>query len=125
MRTEIIYRHNGEPYLWRLHILHFFGFAILLHHFLASDDECLHDHPWWYISIILWGGYWENTDYGKKWYWPGSILFRHANWSHRIKINKKRLTWSLVIHGRDSREWGFWTKNGWIHNKQYNNNLCN
>lgn len=34
--------------------------AIRAHTILRSDhDRALHDHPWWSISIVLKGGYWE------------------------------------------------------------------
>lgn len=33
-----------------------------LHRFSAGDDtQILHDHPWPFSSIILWGGYWEHS----------------------------------------------------------------
>lgn len=36
---------------------------IYLHHFIRSDhDRALHDHPWNFESLILWGGYYEIAD---------------------------------------------------------------
>jgi hypothetical protein len=49
------------PYLVRWAINTRFG-GVKLHHFLRSDeDRDLHDHPWSFLSIILWGGYWEHV----------------------------------------------------------------
>lgn len=38
-------------------------FNIYLHHFLRRDeDRALHDHPWWSISFIFEGSYFEHTE---------------------------------------------------------------
>jgi hypothetical protein len=63
-----------------------------LHVFHRSDADELHDHPWPFVSIILWRGYNEVTpitskrtgaisEYGRKYSrkWPGMILFRRAS----------------------------------------------
>src|SRR6266478_4256458 len=35
---------------------------IYLHHIMRSDyDRAMHDHPWSFKSILLWGGYREHT----------------------------------------------------------------
>ena len=56
-------RIDKKPYLERYHLFlidrQSFPFNIFLHKFLKSDPDDLHDHPWDFISIILWGGYWE------------------------------------------------------------------
>jgi hypothetical protein len=37
-------------------------FAVMLHQFHRPDeDRCAHDHPWAFLSLILWGGYWEEV----------------------------------------------------------------
>jgi hypothetical protein len=129
LRRKIIYRHDHTPYLWRLTIVKCRSFSVMLHHFLSSDDDCLHDHPWPFVSIILRGGYWEFShrfeqdgrlcsDAG-RWYGPGSVLARRANWAHRIEIDHERPCWTLVITGARWREWGFFTKFGWIHWRRY------
>lgn len=50
---------NGKDYLNRLTILQCPWFSIKLHHIKSSDDDCPHDHPWGFTSIILKGGYFE------------------------------------------------------------------
>lgn len=125
---------------------------IRLHHILRSDDDrALHDHPWWYLSIILKGGYWEvtkatleqvfkhsvrlpnpetlydprylifqdDTWYYRKWYGPGSILFRRATHQHRLIIPAERTAWSLFICGTKSKDWGFITEKGWVKWDEY------
>lgn len=67
----------------------------------------LHNHPWFNISIILKGGYWEKTDEGVKWYGPGSIIFRSAQRYHCIWIEENKQAWTLFIHGRLTKGFDF------------------
>ena len=65
-RHRIIMDRDGvEPYLSRYYIFlknrGQFLFNIFIHKFIQSDPYDLHDHPWAYISIPLWPGYWEFT----------------------------------------------------------------
>lgn len=137
-----IRRDNGELYMMRYNLFQCPAFTIKLHIFHLSDDECMHDHPWWFLSFILWGGYVEHTEkemieehyqtsdknpeylinrkYIKKEskiVHPFSILFRPAEHKHRVEVHQKCVT--LVITGRRTRQWGFWTKNGWIEYFKY------
>lgn len=110
-------------------------FGIKLHHILRSDeDRDLHDHPWSFLSMILWGGYWEHQaefvfgnprfDYRdsvsgrpstvRRWHGPGSILWRPAPSPHRLELPAGASTWTLVITSAKKREWGFRTVCGWI-----------
>lgn len=50
-----------EPYLTRWIILAKKHLHIYLHKFHRSDSIELHDHPWSFISIVLWRGYTEET----------------------------------------------------------------
>jgi hypothetical protein len=97
---------------------------IYLHKFINSDpDRNLHDHPWNFISFILWRGYVEETPGGvKKRKYPGMILYRPANWAHRVHITKP--AWTLVLTFKKKREWGFHTLKGWIHNQKFVHFRC-
>lgn len=112
---RIIYRKERIPYLIRWTLIGLgidsSWFSIKIHNILISDEECLHNHPWAFISIILKGGYTEHTralpwSYKlSKWSHPvisdkngfnvqhkefnrGSILYRPAHWSHRLQLDK-------------------------------------
>lgn len=91
------------------------GFRIYLHCFHQSDLAELHCHPFNFISFILWGGYYEVTEKGRKWYQPGSLLRRRAEWRHQIQLKNNRKAWTLVITGPKIREWYFWCKQGKRH----------
>lgn len=50
-----------EPYLTRWTLLAKKHLHIYFHKFHRSDSPKLHDHPWSFISIVLWRGYVEET----------------------------------------------------------------
>jgi hypothetical protein len=159
----VIYREDGIPYLIRRTLFSFGSwFSIKYHQILVSDEACMHDHPWSFLTIILKGGYYEWTPQKQKdsgeyinsqfsitgenenryWHKPGSIMYRPANWEHRLELKESEQLWhvdrndgniflteipphtiiahTLVFTGKVVRDWGFITKNGWIFWKDYN-----
>lgn len=109
-----------QPYLTRWVLLESRWLKIFLHVFHRSDhDRVLHDHPWAFLSVILWRGYLEETPTGKSRKWPGMILFRPAHWTHRVALVDGKPAVSLVICGPHQRPWGFYTPQGWIHWAEY------
>src|SRR5262245_38321463 len=70
--------------------------GVYLHRIQRSDYDEMHDHPWPFVSLILAGGYFEETPGPgwadgtgprvRRWYGPGRLLVRPANWIHRIII---------------------------------------
>lgn len=118
-------RQDTEPYLLRYYLFikdrDYFPFNFFLHKFLKSDPDDLHDHPWPFITIILYGGYWEHTIDGRKTWW-GAGTFRYASSEtfHRVELDPNYPdVWTLFIPGPKQREWGFKTEKGWIHNTKY------
>lgn len=107
----------GPHWLW--------GFRV--HCIERSDaDRELHDHPFWFASLILTGGYYEHTvDGERKWYGPGSIIFRSAETLHRVELAERTFdcaqdswsepvpAWTFVIRGRYARRWGFLKGGQW------------
>lgn len=56
---------NGRPYLRRYYLGTVFGIRFYLHHFVDSDPDGLHNHPWRFGgSIILAGWYRQERRYG-------------------------------------------------------------
>lgn len=115
---------QGNPYLLRWYILprnHWLN--IYLHKFVRDDDDrALHDHPWWFISWIVSGSYFEHIGngpndliYRKRW----SIAYRPATHKHRVELLGSILCnpqpcWTIVITGPKSRVWGFWCPKGFV-----------
>ncbi|MDP6582165.1 MAG: hypothetical protein QF681_16045 [Vicinamibacterales bacterium] len=116
---EAINRHEGQLYLRRLRVVSCQWFGIYIHWFHASDDDCLHDHPWAFLTFILRGGYWEHTrspndGIVRRWHPPLAIRSRPAHWLHRVEIDSARKPVTIVLRGPRVRPWGFQTRAGWI-----------
>jgi len=142
----VIKREDGVPYLIRRSFLTLGKwFSIKYHQILQSDSVCNHDHPWGFLTIILKGGYYEYTpveqnDSGRwvkretgvdgkelvcRFHKPGSIMYRPATWEHRLVLPKDENgnpipAHTLVFTFRVVRDWGFFTKNGWMFWRKYN-----
>ena len=116
-------RKDQKPYLERYYLFlkdrKNFPFNIFVHKFLSSDPDDLHDHPWGFISIPLYPGYYEHTINGRYWRGPFNVRLAKATSLHRIEIGPENYCWTLFIPFKRIREWGFQTKNGWIHNEKY------
>lgn len=94
--------------------------ALMLHKMHRPDDDtCHHDHPWWFITLVLWGGYVEEITLPDgtirvRRNRPGTLLFRRAEHTHRIDALPSGSCWTLVLRGRKLRRWGFHTPKGWV-----------
>jgi len=98
-------------------------YALYLHHLHVSDEErALHDHPFGFVTFLLSSGYWEITPWGRHWRRRFSLLYRHAEWAHRLEL--VRPTWTLVLRLRRVREWGFYTPGGWQDWVAYGKEWC-
>jgi hypothetical protein len=128
-------RVEDQPYLERYYVFlkdrKRFPFNVFLHHFLRSDPDDVHDHPWGYFTIILKGGYWEWTPIfdaqGKQiaetcaWRMPGHFRFSPARSFHRIELDPEVDCWTLFCPGPQKRDWGFMVRGQWIQWQQYLN----
>ena len=126
-------RQDNEPYLERYYLFlkdrKSFPFNIFLHKFLKGDPDDVHDHPWPYATLILKGGYYEwvpefNSEGYKigefrHWRSPGHFRICGANSYHRVELKEGVTAWTLFMPGPQTREWGFLTKGGWVHNDEY------
>ena len=111
-----------EPYLYRGYILRAPWVGVYLHQIWSSDPDHPHDHPWFNISWILKGGYYEfGVDGNSVWRTAGAVIFRPAQLFHRLAIgpHAKGGTWTIFIHFRRKRKWGFITPDGWLEAKVY------
>lgn len=108
--------------------------GIFLHHMTGPDPGLdMHDHPWWFGSLVLKGGYGEaRADVsGGKWVTPKLLQPRwrkRFSWAttplhtaHTIVNLLHPNTWTLVIHGFRRRDWGFYTPKGWVFHLDYDN----
>lgn len=92
--------------------------GVFVHHLRRSDIERdNHDHPWAFVAFLFGGGYIEHTPEGQFKRRRFSLLYRPATFIHRVEI--KEPVWTLVFVGPTKREWGFWTRTGWVSWKLY------
>jgi hypothetical protein len=95
------------PYAERW-VLDFGKFTLRLHHFFRSDDaRAFHDHSWWFLTLVLKGGYTDVSPEGNDHLRPGSIRFRKAHHRHTVRTDPGGV-WTLVVTGPKVRRWGFW-----------------
>jgi hypothetical protein len=82
-------------------------FTLRLHHWIHSDDlRHMHDHPWDFISIVLWGNIADRSEEGdKKRRWL-SVSYFSAE--HRHSVVVKDPCWTLLVTGPERRKWGYW-----------------
>lgn len=132
-----------HPYLRRWYVIPRNPiFNIYLHQFLRNDDDrALHDHPWFWCSILLSGGYVEHAIAAGGIHKRAVRMFPSIKVSspwraHRIELfsawwreddvdaafemynanpNGKSECWTLFITGPRIREWGFHCpQRGWV-----------
>lgn len=89
------------------------GRGLRLHHFLPDVEEMVpHDHPWWFITFVLRGGYVDVTtregrEVKRDVIRAPSVRFRGRSHEHRT-ITYAGGAWTVIINGASGRKWGFW-----------------
>jgi hypothetical protein len=123
-RRVILDRESDDDYLERYYLFlkdrQQFPFNIFLHKFCKSDPTDLHDHPWAFVHIILYGGYWETVAIDgdprntvKKWRSPGYINYVTADHMHKIELDDtKPKPITLFVPFKQQGTWGFYKVDG-------------
>lgn len=105
------------------------SYKLYYHKFYRSDHDDLHDHPWDFISFIVWRGYVEQYFLAKtiaghiykqniriK---PFTFIKRKAEHFHRVVLIDNKPAYTLVFTYNKHKSWGFLTKDGWVHWRNY------
>ena len=114
--------HEECPYIHRW-VFDVGLFSVRIHHWHFADDKRhYHDHPWWFLTFVVNGGYTDLSpavnskrdheviaDHLKA----GSIRFRKANHRHSVDVDDGGC-WTVMLTGPVSQRWGFW-----IHNRKF------
>lgn len=113
--------HPRGPLLVRYRLISTRWGGIYLHHLMRPDRD-LHDHPWHFVSLILWRGYTEVLNPASPYrvvHRPLSLIRHKATDAHRLEMS--RPAWSLFFVGPKVREWGFLTEGGktWVRHDMY------
>ncbi|MCA9361784.1 hypothetical protein KC906_00265 [Candidatus Kaiserbacteria bacterium] len=141
----VIKNDEGEPYLVRYRLWQSkHGVNVYLHHILRSDyDRALHDHPFDFVTILLWGSYIEWQPHWCKMFFDSPVerqtepagnrsfvqVRTHRGWlsvirhkatdPHRLELRNGKV-WSLFLRGPKVREWGFYLNNEkWVPHTEY------
>ena len=100
---RVIRNFQGQPYLIRYTLISTRFFRCFIHKILRSDDDRdLHDHPWNFATLLLWGRYREQVPYdsppmflpdGKmivksKIVGPGTLVCHKAADCHRLDLQQ-------------------------------------
>lgn len=82
--------------------------SVRVHHWLGPDDDrAFHDHPWWFVTLVIAGGYSDVNPGGCDLLHAGSVRFRRARHRHTV-LPFPGGAWTLLVTGRPTRSWGFW-----------------
>ncbi len=113
------------------------GWRLCIHKICQSDDDRdPHDHVWSFGTLILWGGYTDesyhtyfNLGIGRrKRSQPMrdrlrflSFRWRRAEHLHQVRLENNKPSWNLVFMTKPSRPaWGFVLEDGtWVNRKEY------
>lgn len=95
------------PYLvrWRFETKRW---SIRLHHWFGPDDDrAFHDHPWWFVTLVLRGGYADKSPAGTEHLKAGAVRYRPALHRHTV-VPDPGGCWTVIVTGPKVRRWGFW-----------------
>lgn len=96
-----------------------FPFNAVIHKFVESDEDDLHDHPWWFFTFIIYGEYDEHTPDGIFRRKPFQFRFYRSTDLHSVKLINNTPVWTFFVMGPQKREWGFVHNGKWIQWKEY------
>ncbi len=104
---------DGKPYVERYYVgSNPRGEQTWLHRFLNADgDRNFHSHPWYADSMIVCGGYWENSTFigelhkhNSRRFEAGDVNMINPNTLHKIdRIDA--MTWTII---QVKPHWGTW-----------------
>ncbi len=112
---------SNRTYLTRFILFRTPWFGVQIHAIhLPDTGRALHNHPRAFVSVVLRGGYSEQTRTRfvmlRR---AGSIHKMGIDGFHRIRRLLRSPTWTLVFVGRLQQEWGFYTPEGIVSLDRY------
>lgn len=106
------------PYLRRWAV-NFGLFSVRLHRWYGSDDHrAFHDHSWWFVTLVLKGGYTDVSPAGRERMGPGRTRYRPARHRHTVEVDPGGC-WTLMLTGRKARRWGFYPRGRFVKANKY------
>lgn len=89
--------------------------SLRVHHWVGPDDDrAFHDHPWWFLTLVVRGGYVDRSP-GEAMFSPHrtehlrapALRFRPALHRHTV-VPDEGGAWTVLLTGPVARPWGFW-----------------
>lgn len=109
-----------ETYLTRWRLVQVPWFGIYLHAIRKPDgSRDLHDHPWSFLSLVLRGGYVEERNGWMTERRAGSLALRRTSDVHRVQTLTRTPTWTLLLVGPRTHEWGFYVDGKFVPNGEW------
>lgn len=106
------------PYVVRWMVQSPWG-SLRLHHWLAPDDDrARHDHPWWFVTLVLRGGYVDVSPEGAEHLRASAVRYRPATHRHTV-VPDPGGAWTIIVTGPQARQWGFWVKGKFVKSYRY------
>jgi hypothetical protein len=82
--------------------------SLRVHHWLGPDDDrAFHDHPWWFLTLVVKGGYTDKSPAGDEHLHVGAVRYRPALHRHTV-VPDLGGAWTVLVTGGKKRDWGFW-----------------
>lgn len=82
--------------------------SLRVHHWISSDDDrAFHDHPWWFLTLVVKGGYTDSGPNGPDRLKAPAVRYRPAEHRHTVFPDPGGC-WTILVTGRSLRKWGFW-----------------
>lgn len=129
---------HGCDYLTR-YVIVLFGFGLRLHIWRKSDDQRnYHDHPWWFVTWCVRGGYTDISPSNPADVMSapvldhltvGALRFRPADWKHKALVDPGGAV-TILLTGPKSRVFGFWPSGKFVrplkyfHDKKWGHHQC-
>jgi hypothetical protein len=112
---------DGTIFMTRYTLLKLKSFSLKIHRFRRGDEE-IHDHPWPFVSLVVWRSYMEVTPQDAiKRGWL-SLRYRPAQWAHKVCVEQGKDAWTICATFGRAREWGFLSNGQWIQHDDYRRN---
>jgi hypothetical protein len=82
--------------------------SLRVHHWLGPDDDrAFHDHPWWFLTFVVKGGYTDKCPHWVEHLRAPAIRRRAAHHKHTV-VPDEDGAWTVMVTGPKVRVWGFW-----------------
>ena len=116
----VIAEGDGEPYLYRWHIIPRNADGNVYVHVQVASDPArpVHDHPWDNTTVMLGGAYFEkltmypaDVSFQPRVYKrvKGDVVTRQAHFAHRLILPENaKYAMTLFTTGPKKQPWGFW-----------------